>query len=321
MVRKQNQLRQNRRQQKRFKKEKVASPVKPLKGQEIAYRRELNKLGRAMIKAVHEEVLSYLKANQESYVLDTITLDHIKQFKRLNDSLDHLKLYKHYILCDEYIEFRDDLLHKSRKRLTEDGIGDQLGVIFRRLNSTFSGAVSAGFAQNTSTQMVERVGTANKDRFDKTVHAATGVNLGEIVTAEGLDDFIELSVNKNVKLITSLPEEYLAQVEVIVNNGVASGARYQTIANEITSKVGSANSKLAGRIKTIAMNEVQTINSQITLRRSEALGITEGIFRTSDDEKVRPCHEELDDVRYELKQGAWSKTCQKYIQPGITDIN
>ena len=69
------------------------------------------------------------------------------------------------------------------------------------------------------------------------------------------------------------------------------------------------------------MNEVQTINSQITLRRSQSLGITEGIFRTSEDEKVRTCHDELNGVKYLLKKGAWSKTCQKFIQPGITDIN
>ena len=115
--------------------------------------------------------------------------------------------------------------------------------------------------------------------------------------------------------------EYLKQVETIVNNGLTSGARYRTIENEITALVGSANSKLAGRIKTIARNEVQTINSQMTLRRSENLGITEGIYRTSKDERVRACHKELDGVKFRLKQGAWSKTCQKYIQPGITDIN
>ena len=135
-----------------------------------------------------------------------------------------------------------------------------------------------------------------------------------------MEDLFTLSKNKNKILITSLPEEYLKQVETIVNNGVVSGARYRTIEKEIISKTG-ANSKLAGRIKTIAMNEVQTINSQITLRRSESLGIKKGIFRTSKDERVRACHKELDGIEFVIAKGAWSKTCQKFIQPGITDIN
>lgn len=262
------------------KKTKIATPTKSLKGLEKKYQRQLNKLGKALIASVRVEVLAYLKANQSSFVADGIII-------------------------------------ASSAR---DGIGDQLGVIFRRLNAAFSGTAAFGFAQNTASQMVERVGKSNKDRFDRSVNRATGINLGSVVEAEGLEDFVALSVNKNVGLIKSLPEQYLGQVETIVNNGVVSGARYSTIQKEIISKTG-ANSKLANRIKTIARNEIQTINSQITLRRSEALGIKKGIFRTSEDERVRPCHAELNGVEYVIAKGAWSKTCGKFIQPGITDIN
>lgn len=253
------------------KKIKIAAPVKSLKGQEIAYRRQLNKLGKALIIAVRENVLVYLKANQSTYV--------------------------------------------------SDGIGLDLGVIFENLNTRFTGPLAQSFAKVSASTMVEKVAKSNKGKFDRTIQRAIGVDLGGIIATEGLNDFVELSVNKNVSLIKSLPEEYLKQVETIVNNGVVSGARYSEIAKQIVAKSGSANSKLAGRIKTIAMNEIQTINSQITLRRSESLGIREGIFRTSGDEKVRKCHDELDGIKYDLSKGAWSKTCGKFIQPGITDIN
>lgn len=201
-----------------------------------------------------------------------------------------------------------------------DGFGDQLGVIFRRLNAVFTGTAVASFAETAASKVVQKIGAASKSKFGRAVARATGVDLVNIITSEGLEDFMALSVNKNVSLIKSLPEEYLKQVETIVNNGVVSGARYSTIEKEITSKTG-ANSKLANRIKTIARNEVQTINSQITLRRSENLGITKGIYKSSKDERVRKSHAELDGVEYELKKGAWSKTAQKFIQPGITDIN
>jgi len=265
------------------KKTKIAAPVKSQKGIEIAYRKQLNKLGKVLIASVRKEVLAYLKTQESSYVADS-------QFNLKSI----LPLY--------------------------DGIGDQLGVIFRRLNGLFTGTATASFAQTTASAMVNKVGTANKNKFDRTIARATGVDLGSVITAEGLEDFTALSVNKNVSLIKSLPEEYLKQVETIVNNGVVSGARYSTIQKEIIAKTG-ANSKLANRIKTIARNEVQTINSQISLRRSESLGIKEGIFNTSDDERVRKCHDELDGIQYLLKKGAWSKTCGKFIQPGITDIN
>jgi SPP1 gp7 family putative phage head morphogenesis protein len=253
------------------KKTKVAAPVKSLRGQELAYQRELNKLGKALLKSVREEVLLYLKANQEEYVMD--------------------------------------------------GIGSQLNLIFKKLNANFTGTLVSSFAESTATQVVTKTSKNNEQRFNKTVNRATGVDLGSIISTEGLEDFVELSVSKNVSLIKSLPEEYLKQVETIVNNGVVNGSRYSTIAKQIAAKTGSVNSKLANRIKTIARNEIQTINSQLTLRRSENLGITKGIYRTSEDERVRKCHAELNGVEYDLKKGAWSKSCSKFIQPGITDIN
>jgi len=211
-------------------------------------------------------------------------------------------------------------LKNTEKGYVIDGIGDMINTIFRRLNAVFTGTTVAGFAKTTSAQMVAKVGANNKRRFNKTVERVTGVNLGGIITAEGLDDFVELSISKNVSLIESLPQEYLKQVETIVNNGVINGTRYSEIAKQIQTKTG-ANGKLANRIKTIARNEVQTVNSQISLRRNEALGIKKGIYLTSSDERVRACHAELDGVEYDLAKGAWSKTCNKFIQPGITDIN
>ena len=201
-----------------------------------------------------------------------------------------------------------------------DGIGEMLDNVFRKLNAQFTGNVVAGFAKTTSAQMVAKVGANNKRRFNKTIEQVTGVNLGGVITSEGLEDFIELSISKNVDLIENLPVEYLKQIKMIVNNGVINGTRYSEIAKQIQSKTG-ANGKLANRIKLIARNEVQTINSQISLRRNEALGIKKGIYLTSSDERVRTCHAELDGVEYDLAKGAWSKKCEKFIQPGITDIN
>jgi len=307
---------------KKNKKTKIAAPVKSQKGIEIRYRKQLNKLGKTLIIAIRKEVLAYLKVNQSSYVVDgLITTITESKLKFISDSFN---MDGEYELWDEYSEYTDELLKDSQKKIkyfrTRDGIGDQLGVIFRRLNGLFTGNATISFAQVAASQMVEKVGLANKNKFDRTVARATGVDLGSIITSEGLEDFTALSINKNVSLIKSLPEEYLKQVETIVNNGVVSGAKYTTIEKEIIAKTG-ANSKLANRIKTIARNEVQTINSQITLRRSESLGIKKGIFRTSKDERVRKCHDELDGIEFVIAKGAWSKSCSKFIQPGITDIN
>jgi SPP1 gp7 family putative phage head morphogenesis protein len=263
-------------------KKKIAAPVKSQKTLEKQYQKELNKLGRQLTKAISTEVLPFLKSSQKEYVLD----------------------------------------NNNKNIISYDStLSNKLNLIFRRLNSLFTGTITLGFAKNTASKMVDALAINNKRRFNKSIESLTGVNFGGVVRSEGLDDLLTLSKNKNEILITSLPEEYLKQVETIVTNGVINGTKYSDIAEQITARVGSANAKLSGRIKTIATNEVQTINSQISLRRTEALGIKKGIYMTVSDESVRKCHAELDGVEYDLKKGAWSKTCKKYIQPGITDIN
>jgi SPP1 gp7 family putative phage head morphogenesis protein len=200
-----------------------------------------------------------------------------------------------------------------------DAVGDDLARIFNELNSVFTGVITAGFADEAATSMVNTVERTQKRQFDNSIERAVGVDLGGIIQVEGLQDFLNISISNNVSLIKSIPTQYFQQIENIVKKGVVSGSRYATIEKQIISETG-INSKLAKRIKLIATDQVQTITSQLNVRRSQALGITEGIYRTSEDKAVRVCHKELNGVRYELSKGAWSKICQKWIQPGITDI-
>ena len=202
-----------------------------------------------------------------------------------------------------------------------DAVSDDVEKIIDTLQERFAVVINAGFAENTATSVVNGIETKTTRKFVRSVRTITGIDPSFMLASEGLTDFVNGQINKNVQLIKSLPEEYFKDISTIVNNGSLSGARSDTIAKQITAKTGSTDSKLVNRIKTIARNEVQTITSQINLRRSEALGITEGIYRTSEDEKVRKCHKELNGVRYKLNKGAWSPTCEKWIQPGITDIN
>ncbi len=254
------------------KKIKVAAPLGATKSQELQYRRQLNKLGQALISSVRQELMPFLKTNQPQYVAD--------------------------------------------------GVSHQLAFIFAMLNKRFEGAAGVGFSKLTATQMMERLENTNKAKFERAMERATGVDLKSLINNEGLTDFVNLSVSRNSRLITNISQEYLNKVQVIVETGVSSGERYASIAKKISS-AGGANEQLGNRIKTIATNEIQTINAQLNMKRSEKLGVTMGIFRTSEDEKVRPCHRELNGQVFVLKKGAKTKggKCAPYIIPGVTDIN
>ena len=134
------------------KKTKIASPIKSQKGIEIKYRKELKRLGIALVASIRRDVLSYLKVNQSSYVADSLA-------DIAETSLRALTC----MICDDALDL-DKSLKDSRKKFTNDGLGDQLGVIFKKLNALFSGTAVFSFAQSTAGQMVQAVGKSNKSK-------------------------------------------------------------------------------------------------------------------------------------------------------------
>lgn len=252
---------------------------KPLKGQGLAYFRQLNRLVIELKRAVKEQVLSVLKARKSEFVSDGIGIDIIT------------------------------ILAQMKQRYSQENVGIR--------------------ANNIAVPAVNQVVGSNQRKFEKLVSNTVGVDIAGILTGEGLTDFVETQVVKNSTLITNMTSEYLKEVETVIINGVNSGLRYEEIAKQIQARTGSAGSKLTNKARLIARNEVANINSQLTKRRSEDLGIKEFIWSTSDDERVRgdpgglypdakPSHFRLDGKRFSWKDGA--KTINGSIWPG-SEIN
>lgn len=213
------------------------------------------------------------------------------------------------------------LLQARQQEYALDSLSYDIGAIFEKLYQKFTGAAVLSFAQTTAENMVGEINQSSKRKVGRSIKKLFGTDLTNVIESENLQDFIDTSIRNHVQLIKTLPTEYFKQIETIVNQGLVSGTRFNDIKKQIIGIDKSANSKLAGRIKTIAMDQTQTVTQQINLRRTAALGVTKGVYRTSKDRRVRKCHAELEGQEFELTKGAWSKTCQKYIQPGITDIN
>lgn len=219
------------------------------------------------------------------------------------------------------------MLLKTRKReFQSDGIGLDVNQVLASLKQKWGS--QGGFvnsAKGIGLAMVNRVNASNRGAFVRNLQGAVGVDINAILREEELRDFVESQVSKNVSIIENLPVNYLNQIEILVNNGVSQGLRFEEIAKQITAKTGSANAKLLNRIKTIARNEVANINSQLNKRRSETLGIKKFIWQTAMDERVRgnpgglypnarPSHYHLNGKEFTWRKGA--KTSAGSVWPG-----
>lgn len=185
-------------------------------------------------------------------------------------------------------------LKALESQYTTDGYADQLTQLIGRLSLKYQNVTTLG-AKPVSERMVGSVAGKNQKAFNALVNKAVGIDLTAVIADEGLEDFLEAQVNKNVTLIKSIPDEYFKSIETVVMNGTANGMRWETIAREIggIKDISSINGKLQNRIKLIARNETSSINASINKRRQENLGVEEFKWVTSRDERVRESHARL----------------------------
>jgi SPP1 gp7 family putative phage head morphogenesis protein len=157
-----------------------------------------------------------------------------------------------------------------------DMIERVIGDVRFQYGRVFTGEHAKAIANKTA----NAVNRFNREDVNRQVKAVLGVELGsEPAIAARIPAF----VRDNVKLIKSIPEKLLSDVDDIVSRGFRRGDRYEAMAEEITSRFDVTES----RAKLIARDQIGSLNGELTKVRQESLGATTYVWRTARDERVR----------------------------------
>ncbi|MCK4717646.1 MAG: minor capsid protein, partial [Thermoplasmata archaeon] len=99
----------------------------------------------------------------------------------------------------------------------------------------------------------------------------------------GLQPFITEFIGKNVRLIQSVMFDQLHRMEEVIAEGTAGQVRVETLAAQLmdTFKVSKARANLIARDQTLKAN------AEVTQLRQQQVGVTEYIWTSSRDERVR----------------------------------
>ena len=95
-----------------------------------------------------------------------------------------------------------------------DDYADELQRAFLSLRRRYEGINRQ--AQIVSTEFVNGIDQKQRERFINAIDQAVGVDLNSIIARENLGPTLKASINENVNLITSIPEEYFKQIETAV---------------------------------------------------------------------------------------------------------
>lgn len=127
----------------------------------------------------------------------------------------------------------------------------------------------------------------NREDVSRQILSTVGIDLGaDPFIAQHLETFIA----DNAKLITSIPENLLKDVEGIIGRGARRGLRHEALARDIQARFEVTES----RAKLIARDQIASLNGELTQLRHQSLGVTRYVWLTSRDERVRPEHEDRD---------------------------
>jgi len=131
----------------------------------------------------------------------------------------------------------------------------------------------------------------SRDEWMRQLRASLGVDI--TVADPDLRHVATAFRRTNTDLITSLVDEHVDRVRRALSDA-GSGTRVEDIAGAIQEATGATESRAA----LIARDQVLKLNANITSERHVAAGITEYIWRTSRDERVREEHKALDGTRH-----------------------
>lgn len=147
-------------------------------------------------------------------------------------------------------------------------------------------------------QYLERVGKEENGRIRKALEtfwsATDRHNARELKRVAGIDARalrlpVGSWVDRNVALIQSVQGEQLDDIRSILDEAEIKGAHPSEISKQIQERTGVAQS----RADLIARDQVLKLNATMTKSRQTAAGIDRYRWSTSQDDRVRPDHEEL----------------------------
>lgn len=194
--------------------------------------------------------------------------------------------------------------------LAQDAPADRLQVVLRRLTARWLKRFDR-LAEHLADHFARDV----RDRSDAALRSAlkTGGMSVQFKATKAERDVMAATVAENVRLIKSIPEQYLTQVEGAVMRSVQTGRDIGQLAKELETHYGVTKRRAAF----IARDQNNKATAAITRARQDELGITEAIWLHSGGGKhPRPSHVRNSGQRYKVETGWYDPDAKKWIWPG-----
>lgn len=190
---------------------------------------------------------------------------------------------------------RNEFEYVLDSKFTIDDWLSQLMNAFEFLRLKWTGANFAGIAQQIASTFVRSADRVNAKRNAKDF----GVDI--FTDSVELREYLAASTYDNARLIKSIPEQYLTNVESIVMSNVRAGGRWEAVAKQLKNEYGVTDR----RAKLIARDQTAKVNGELNAKRQVAAGYEYFQWVDSSDNRVRHNHRVHNDKVTEYGKGIY----------------
>lgn len=188
-----------------------------------------------------------------------------------------------------------DRLYQEARNQRRDAYAytDDVTELMNIVRATYADTYSEAEVQAIAAEQAQAVSGFNRRQMTRTFSNALGIEL--FYNEPWLETEMQGFAKTNVDLITSIPKQYLQDVEGLVQRGLKSGRSVRDIQKDLTARYkGALRNKPRNRAELIARDQTMKLNGDLNHLRQTNLGIAKYTWRTSHDERVRPSHAVLD---------------------------
>ncbi|MEW5804904.1 MAG: phage minor head protein [bacterium] len=171
-------------------------------------------------------------------------------------------------------------------------VGELITRIFSNIRIGLTLRIKDVNVQATSDLFARRANAFHKAQVDRQFETVLGLKV--LSTEKWLEPLVSSFVEKNVTLIKSIPADSLKKVEDMVRHTVERGVSTEALIQNIVDEFGLARN----RAHLIARDQIAKYLGKMTELRQKDVGVTEYIWSTSKDERVRPKHAAVDGQKF-----------------------
>jgi len=132
------------------------------------------------------------------------------------------------------------------------------------------------------------------DKFMAAAKRALGIDLSAVVREDDLGAYLDQAGARSASLISGLADDVRKKIKDRTITAVLQGETSANLRKTLAKEFGLADN----RAKVIARDQISKVTSDLNKIRHQQAGITEYVWSTAHDERVRALHRSLDGKTY-----------------------